>query len=150
MGASSWEYRTAFSGDVAVALEALQRRVFDEGDYLWPHGGHEPGLPARPMPKSVDELWKDEDIQYSGTHSVLDIGTVIASSDPDEVGTLRPLTTDEIRSYFDTSTPTLEDFDRTVGENALPYGMVRWSGWCMPLFADGLPVELAIWGYSGD
>lgn len=124
--------------------------MFDEGDYFWPHSGHVPGLPARPRPESVDELWKDEDIQYSGTHSVLDLDTVIASADPDDLGTLRPLTADEIRSYFGTSTPTPGDFDRAVRENALPFGMERWSGWCMPLFVDGMPVELAIWGYSGD
>lgn len=150
MGASGWSYRMAFHGDIAAALEALQRQAFDDGDYYWPHDGRNPGFPVRPRPSSVEELWQDEVAQETGTHSILDVDRVIASTDTDGVGTVRPLKPEEILSYFGTCTPTPQDFDRVVGQHALPDRMPSWSAWCMPLSVDGLPAHLAIWGFSGD
>lgn len=150
MGASDWYYKVAFHGDIAAALETLQRQVLNACDYYWPHDGSDPDYPARPWPSSTEEFWQDEIVQETGTHSILDVGTVIASTDPDEVGTVRPLRPEEVLSCFGTATPTPQALDQAASDNALPDRMPRWSAWCTPLSVDGLPAHLAIWGFSGD
>ena len=89
MGASGWDYRTPYTPDLAEALEALRTKVFAENDYYW-SGDDEAGRPG-----SIDELWEDETVQEEGTHSILDISTVIGETDEDDSYTLRPLTRDE-------------------------------------------------------
>lgn len=81
MGASGWYYKVAFHGDVAAALETLQRQVLNDCDYYRPYDGSDPDYAARPWPSSTEELWQDEIVQETGTHSILDVGTVIASTE---------------------------------------------------------------------
>ena len=148
MGASSWHYRTAFDGDIATTLTALQAEVFAAGDYLQCYDGQYDGVPRRPT--SIEELWQDEATQESGTHSILDVCRVIGSQDPDDYGTVRPLEPTDVKQLFGSETPTPEDFDRAVEERTLPDLTPRWSACCMPLFVDGKPTEIAFWGHSGD
>ncbi|HEY9475531.1 MAG TPA: hypothetical protein VIS06_17000 [Mycobacteriales bacterium] len=99
---------------------------------------------------SIEELWQDEDIQESGTHTILDVCQVVGPGDPDDYGTVRPLTPTEAGRLLGTEKPTPEDFDRAVEEGTLPDLTPRWSACCMPLFVDGQPTEIAFWGHSGD
>ena len=68
MGASGWDYVTRYDGDVEAALEALRARVFQEeyGD----------GSSYR----SIEDLYEDEEFMGTeGTHTVLDIDTVVVA-----------------------------------------------------------------------
>ncbi|MGW5644683.1 hypothetical protein ACWEV3_38910 [Saccharopolyspora sp. NPDC003752] len=149
MGASGWSYRTAYRGDIREAVESLEREVFAAGDYYWPYEFYD-HLPSKARPGSVDELWQDELAQEEGTHSILDMETVIGAGDSDEHGTIRPLSAAEMREHFDTDRPTPEIFDRAEEAGTLPDLTPRWSAVCMPLHIGGAPAQIAFWGYSGD
>jgi hypothetical protein len=148
VGASSWDYRTEFDGDIAAALAALQAEVFADR-YSWADDEQYDGVHRRRY-ASIEELWQDEDIQESGTHTILDVCQVVGPGDPDDYGTVRPLTPTEAGRLLGTEKPTPEDFDRAVEEGTLPDLTPRWSACCMPLFVDGQPTEIAFWGHSGD
>ena len=141
MGASVWDYRTPYTPDLAEALGALRQQVFAANDYYWS------GDDEAERPGSIDELWEDEDVQEEGTHSILDINTVIGESDRDDYGTLRLLTSAETAAVFGTPEPTAAD----VAGLESPYDdRPRWSGHAAILYADGKPAEYLIWGHSGD
>ncbi len=61
----------------------------------------------------VEELWQDEGIRHSFTHSVLDIFTVLGEGEEAEVCAARPLTQEEITRVLGSSRPTRADFERT-------------------------------------
>lgn len=87
MGASSWSYYVPYQPDLNAALEALQRRVFAEGDSWWAHG--DIGKPASSYdnrPTAIDELFEDELVQESGTHSILDMSHVLNDGEGPEFG----------------------------------------------------------------
>ncbi len=142
MGASSWHYVVPHRDDLGEALDALQSKLLARHDYHFEPVG-------RPWPATTDELWGHEDVHESGTHSALDLHEVIAADGADDVGTLRPLTPDELVPLLGTTTPTRADFDRA--DEALSEFGQRWSGYSTVLYdARGKPESIAIWGRSGD
>ncbi|UQU67568.1 hypothetical protein COUCH_15400 [Couchioplanes caeruleus] len=146
MGASMWDYITPFQPDLAAALQALRRQVFEEQEYYFLPGDDG-------WPQTMEQLSADEEVHYTGTHSILDISRVIGPDEPDDYGTLRPLRPTEQLRYFGSQTPSRDDFLHAYGQRGprtLVLQGVRWSGYCTPLFADGKPMEIAIWGFSGD
>lgn len=96
MGAYTFSHVTEYNSDFQKALEQLQQKVFEEGDYEG----------ADLEAKSIDELFKImiEDGWDTGTDSILDYGPI--SDDPQQG--VCPLTEDELISFFNTSKPTLK------------------------------------------
>lgn len=139
-----------YHGDVTAALRSLQRQVFADASYYWPHNGQYEEWPVRPRPASVDELWADEFVQHSGSHSILDVDTVIGPGEPDDFGTVRPLPATDIAACFGTGRPTPADFDRAADNSRVLPELPNWSAYSMVLFEEDRPVEVAFWGFSGD
>jgi hypothetical protein len=147
MGASGWQYRTKFTGDASASLHALRQRVFDDHDYYL----YQEDEAAGPQwPATMAELFADEDVQESGTHSILDVDTVTGPGEQDDFGTVRLLSPREVRAAFGTDQPTIAQFDALASTHALPDQAPRWSGVAALLYTDGQPTEIAFWGCSGD
>ena len=140
MGASAWYHTVAYHDDLRAASAALQRDVFERGEYSWPQ---------EQRPTSLRALWHDGDAE-GGTHSVLDLNWLIDEDEPDEPGRIRPLTRDERRQAFGTDRPTRADFDRARQDPLFFGDLPRWIGHCTVLYRSGEPDEIAIWGVSGD
>jgi hypothetical protein len=87
-------------------LRVLHRQVFDEHDYYFELDDDDR------WPATVEELWADEYVRESGTHSILDVDRVVSPDDADAPGTVRPLTEAERLRCFGTAAPTRADFDR--------------------------------------
>lgn len=158
MGASGWDYVTSYEGSVERSLEALHARVFDE-DY---GGGEEYA--------TLEDLWADAEFMGNeGTHSILDVQTVVHSTEPpsqqriEDYGTLRPLAPDRIRHHFGTDRPTPDAFTErlarsfsnlTVGpereKTLIDKCTMRWTGVYVMLYTGDEPTHLGIFGYSGD
>ncbi|MCM2429705.1 hypothetical protein [Streptomyces sp. RKAG337] len=154
MGASGWDYVTAYDGDVAAALDALQARVFQEeyGD------GDSYG--------SLEELREDHEFMgQEGTHTILDIDRVVSASDSPqrpEYGTLRPLATDRVVHHFGTDRPTPQQYEELIAaandamshqeyeQSLLGECRMRWTGRYVVLHTEGVPTHLGIFGFSGD
>src|SRR4051812_15279752 len=150
MGASGWDYTQPFDTDLQTTLNALRRRVFDEGTYFW--------FDSVPRPASLaelDEMFSSEpdfespdfetllDVVGSGTHSILDVRTVGPRGD------VQPLNEADTVALFSTTTPSSQDFG-CVDLYRLTSG--RWSGgFCVALHTPGGDVEaVGFWGISGD
>jgi hypothetical protein len=132
--------------------------VFDSGDFY----------PVNRIPgehyATLADVWQDESLEESETHSILDIRTVL---DPDEhpvwptkslsfperceyFGTLRPLPLPMVVEVFGTERPTREDYERLCREEDLTAKFhIRHTGVCVTLWSDREPTEVAFWGSSG-
>ncbi|MDQ0776419.1 hypothetical protein QF026_004885 [Streptomyces aurantiacus] len=157
MGASGWDYVTRYDGDVKAALGTLQTKVFQEeyGD-----GAHY---------SSLKDLYADSEFMGTqGTHTILDIDTVVATDHPPtqsgvaDYGTLRPLALHRVAHHFGTDRPTVEQYEELAAaareaanheehERSL-FGecQMRWTGCYVVLHSDGRPTHLGIFGSSGD
>jgi hypothetical protein len=147
VGASGWSYFVPYQPDLNAALEALRHKVFTDGDYWWARGGF--GKPASAYdnrPTTLDELYGDEWVQESGTHSILDMFRVLADGEAPDYGTVAPVTREEAELHAGTAVLTREHVD------AIDYlAERRWFGRCAVLHdADGQPSEIYFWGFSGD
>jgi hypothetical protein len=155
MGASGWSYVTRYDGDVRAALRDLRERVFRDQEYYWRDDDERPG--------SIDELLSLRSVAESGTHSILDVARVVDTTDaPDwrrreDYGTVRPLAPDRVIGHFGTPTPSRAQFEE-LSENQAAPGFIefidevklRGTGLYVLLYQGGTPVEVGIWGYSGD
>ncbi|MGV9775851.1 hypothetical protein [Streptosporangium sp. NPDC003464] len=149
MGGSAWTYFTPYQQDVSAALAAAHERAFQEGDYFWLYDGRW-GSPQRPRPSTVEELWQDEGVQHSFTHSVLDVFEVLGEGEEPEVCAARPLTPEETTRLFGTSKPTRVDFGRAHEEVD---SVIEERGHaCYTALYDEQrrPSEIAFWGVTGD
>ncbi|SDZ40476.1 hypothetical protein SAMN05421504_11545 [Amycolatopsis xylanica] len=142
MGASGWAYRGKFDGDPERTLAEIQQRIFLDDDYLWEDD-------EEPRPSSIEELLENEVIEETGTHSALDVTRFIGAGEEFDFGTIRPMSSDEILAAFGTAQPAIADFERLKNAEIVP-DLPHWSAVYTPLYADGIPVELGIWGISGD
>jgi len=147
MGASAWHYFVPYQPDLGAALRELRQRVLDDGDYWWAGGAVFTPASAHPdRPKTLDELFADERVQASGTHSILDMHRVLDVGETPDYGTVEPVTADEARRFADEGRLTRDHVD-AIDDLADR----RWFGRCAVLHeADGRPAELYFWGYSGD
>jgi hypothetical protein len=172
MGASGWDYYTEYEADLQRAFEALQARVLAEGDYWWAvEGKSASDCPDRP--RTMAELFADQHVQQSGTHSILDMSRVLPVGEPPkygwvggleevfrsgggreaierlgrpEFGTIAPVTPAEAIELVGTDRLTREHADAL---DNLPYH--RGFGRCAVLHdAAGAPAEIYFWGASGD
>ncbi|WP_240797616.1 hypothetical protein [Streptomyces sp. F001] len=136
-----------YQEDLNAALQQLRREVFEAGDYYWVNGGDwRPEEEREPRPQSLEELWEDELVQETGTHSILDIFRVVGPDDTPDYNTVEPVTAEEARELLGTDKLTrahVKDFD--------VFPRSRWIGRCAVLHDDeGNPQEIHFWGHSGD
>jgi hypothetical protein len=122
-------------------------------------------------PRIIDELFADERVQESGTHSILDMRRVLPEGEPQKFG------------WLDAAMTSPSEMERLFAEHGQPeYGTVapvtaaealdrtgvakltrdhlvaiddlathRWFGRCAVLHdATGTPTEIYFWGSSGD
>ncbi len=148
MGASGWEYYVPYQPDLQAALQELRHRVFETGDYWWavPHeyGKSAADFPNRPRTEA--ELWAEEVVQESGTHSILDMSHVAAESETPGYGTVQPVTDVEAVERLGAAKPTRAHIDALQ-----PLATQRWIGRCAILHdIAGHPSEIYFWGFSGD
>ncbi|MFJ1883605.1 hypothetical protein [Streptomyces sp. NPDC088137] len=157
MGASGWDYVTRYDGDVAAALGTLQAKVFQEeyGD-----GARFPSLKG---------LHADEEFMGTeGTHTILDIARVVSTDDPPtrsgvaDHGTLRPLALNRVAHHFGTDRPTVGQYEELAAaaneaesheehkRSLFGECQMRWTGYHVVLYSDGMPTHLGIFGFSGD
>lgn len=145
MGASGWDYFVAYQPDLNRALRALQDKVLTEGDYWWAV----PGKPAGAYdnrPRSLEELFTDEGVRTSGTHSILDMDRVLADGEEADYGTIQLVTADEALQCAGTRTLAREHV-AAIDDLATR----RWFGRCAILHdGAGTPNEIYFWGCSGD
>jgi hypothetical protein len=162
MGASGWAYVTPYRGDVEASLEELQRRVFGDGEYYWFWEQH-PGDDPLPRPASIDGIWETETMKELGTHSILDVDRVLATTDPPvrmnagDYATVRPLAADRVRRHFGTDRPTRAQFEALAFASDSPgYSdfmeelRVRSAGLFVLLYEGDAVADVGFWGYSGD
>lgn len=154
MGASGWEYVVPYRPDLATALDALRHQVFASGDYLKPSFYGD--VFDLPEPSSVEDLFEQE--QYwefmgtSGTHTIIDVPSVVPVDGDDEIGAIRPLSDSEYIELFGKAQPNQADYERLANSERL-YDYVtggRWTGRAAVLWADDSPSEIVFWGTSGD
>ncbi len=153
MGASGWDFFVPYQVDMNAALVDACRRAFAAGDYFWPYEFYREILPSKPRPETPQELFDDEHVRESGLHSVLDMYKVIAAGEKHDIGTVRPLTEEEVRTHLRTDRPTRAMFEETQGHDDGNIWVLgdRWQGFCTVLYSDeGDPLEIVFWGYSGD
>ncbi|MBB4960922.1 hypothetical protein [Micromonospora polyrhachis] len=147
MGASGWSYFVTYRPDVQEALDDLRARVFADGDYWWVRG--EIGTPASDYPnrpQTLDELYDDEWVRESGTHSILDMFHVVAEGEEPDYGTVQPVTAEEAQRCAGTEVLTREHVKAIDG-----LAERRWFGRCAVLHdITGQPEEIYFWGWSGD
>lgn len=158
MGASGWGYVTPYRGSVEATLKALHDEVFQElfGD------DEEYG--------SLAELYADEDMSESGTHSILDVYRIVETTEPPQEReadyfTLRPLTASRLVHHFGTDRPTVRQYEEamtraykamdtrppgTKDTTLLGEDRMRWTGVYVVLYTDNRPSHVGFFGSSGD
>ncbi|WP_222722293.1 hypothetical protein [Actinomadura alba] len=142
-----------YQEDVSAALKMAQEKAFREGDYYWPYDGRF-GLPERPRPDSEDDLWEDEVVQETLTHSVLDMFGLSRIGWEPEVLHAAPLTPEITREVFGSEWPTRADYDRASDVMwdivARDRGYGNGYGSYVVLYRDDAPDEIAFFGITGD
>jgi hypothetical protein len=157
VGASAWDYVTTYDGDVEAALATLQARVFQEE-----YGDDD-------QYRSLEELYEDEEFMGTeGTHTILDIDTVVDTDDQAtrsgiaDVGTLRPLALNRVRHHFGTDRPSVEQYEERAAaaneaasreeheQSLLGECQMGWTGYYVVLYSGDRPTHLGIFGSSGD
>ena len=172
MGASAWNYFTAYKNDIEEALRELKEEVFRKKQYYVPDHSNLPatfeewvmehnlkipdhkietwkkdfyGMKERSsiVPTTIEELIKLN--MDSGTHSILDISEISDSTDANRSGTISR--SDLIR-LFNTEMPD-HDMIQSMSEELLEF---RGRGFCtyLVVYKNGLPDEYFFTGYSGD
>ena len=148
MGASGWTYFVAYQPDAQAALDELRRQVLDAGDYWWavPGGFGASAADFPDRPRSEEELWADERVQESGTHSILDMSRVLTDGEEPGFGTFQRVTEAEALARVGVARPT-----RAHVEALAPLAEQRWFGRYAVLHDEaGVPSEIYFWGFSGD
>ncbi|MEU4777941.1 hypothetical protein [Micromonospora sp. NPDC023633] len=147
MGASYWSYYVAYQPDLDAALDALREKVFAEGTYWWTRGELGTSAGDHPQrPTDMDELYADEWVQESGTHSILDMFDVVSDGEEPDYGTVQPVTAAEALRCAGTEILTRAHVEAIDG-----LAERRAFGRCAILHdAAGRPEEIYFWGFSGD
>ena len=159
MGASGWEYRVAFTGSLAETFVAAQQEVLASGSFIWPWESIDPDYVSEVVPRptslaALAEAKQFEEFWDEGTHTILDVERIWAEGDEGDFGAIRPLTAAELIANFGAEHPSVAEFDRV--HRSGPSGPLadlmgqKWSGRIMAIYADAVPAEVYIWGWSGD
>jgi hypothetical protein len=134
--------------DASVALSLAHAKAFRDGEYHWPYDGKW-GLPERPRPTSIDELWSDRVVQRNLTHSVLDMFGVLQVGEEPKILHAAPLGPAVTREIFGSERPTRADYERAA-EAKWDIIQDRGYGHYAVLYRDDAPDEIAFFGITGD
>ncbi|GAA4921996.1 hypothetical protein [Actinoplanes utahensis] len=148
MGASWWSYHVPYQPDLQAALDGLRERAFAEGDYWWavPRQNKTSAADFPDRPRTEEELWAEEIVQDSGTHSILDVREIVTVPGRATCGTVHVVDEAEALERVGVARPTREH----VAELE-PLATERWVGRCAVLHDQaGEPAEIYFWGFSGD
>ena len=137
MGASAWDYWTAYTPDAPSALERLRQEAFQSGEYF----------------KFDDQAFAtvEELIEYNedaGTHSIIDMERVVPEME-DSDGVVWPATDAELEFVLGTRTPT-HDLVEQHKNKLIDLVDERWAGRYLVAYKDDQPDELFFFGISGD
>jgi hypothetical protein len=94
LGASGWSYYVPYQPNLQAALQELRQRLFQTGDYWWavPYEFGKTAADFPNRPQTEEELWAEEIVQESGTHSILDMSNVVTDNETPDYGTVQPVT----------------------------------------------------------
>jgi hypothetical protein len=148
MGASGWSYYVPYQPNLQAALQELRQRVFQTGDYWWavPYEFGKTAADFPNRPQTEEELWAEEIVQESGTHSILDMSNVVTDNETPDYGTVQPVTEAEAIERLGVAKLTRAHVDALQS-----LATQRWFGRCAVLHdAAGEPNEIYFWGFSGD
>lgn len=158
MGASGWDARVAYRDSIEVTFQDAQTAVLASGDYVWPWADDFMAVDDDAVPEPVSlaelaEVKQREDFWEGGaTHSLLDMmGVAAPGGDP--YGMVTPLSADEARTAFGTTTPTAAGLERMVPWSGTALDTLlgaRWTARCVVVHDGDAPVEVYFWGASGD
>jgi hypothetical protein len=139
-----------------AALQELRERVFRDREYFWWDDFEE----DEPRPATIEGIWASEHMKDSGTHSILDVSRVVATTEEpswdnwrEDFGTVRPLAEDRVLRHFGTERPTRAQFEALTGPGHAEFiceVQMRWTGLYVLLYEGDAPTEVGIWGFSGD
>jgi hypothetical protein len=149
-----------YGGDVAVSLRELREQVFRDKNYYWWDDFEEDA----PRPATIEGIWDVEEMQHSGTHSILDVDRVVDTTAApswdnwqEDLRTVRPLGGDLVQHYFGTGQPSRAQFEELAGTRDAVVSRRFWdevkmrgTGLYVLLYAEGAPAEIGFWGFSGD
>jgi hypothetical protein len=130
MGASVWSYVVEYEPDLGAAFAALQAKVLAEGDYWWAvRDASARGFADRPL--DIEELFRDEHVQESGTHSILDMDRVLGPGEAPNYGWMAEI--DNVTSPLELSrlftTLGQPEYEFSGLRRSLSWSrVVRWSG----------------------
>lgn len=152
MGASGWHYYLPYVEDPREMLVRLHLQELSDQEFHWPR-------PDIPRPTALRDFYRvmwvepgeNEQLQLSGTHSILDIMDLLPAGSRDEFASIMPLTSAEVIAAFGTDKPSRAQFDAAYreGKNTI-VDFPRWSGRYTTLYENYEPAMLVVWGYSGD
>jgi hypothetical protein len=149
LGASAWDYVVKYHEDPSVALSVAREKAFREGDYVWQYDGRW-GLPERPRPESMDELWNERIIQENMTHSVLDMFGVSQAGEELQFLHVAPLSPEVTLEVFEAERPSRADYDRAAEAIWDVIDPRRGYGHYVVVYREDTPDEIAFFGISGD
>jgi hypothetical protein len=178
MGSSQWDYMVAYQPDVRAALRQLRQEVYDRGEYYREPAEHNPDLEmtdeefrAQLDPRGDRDGFNDAIVEdwmerkrlrergvpddpdtllaaqpHSGTHSIIDMAGGV--SEHPRVGAVSPLTDDELRAAFGSTTPLSGQVQTWMKSGRGLRG--HCIGTYVISYRDGQPDHIHFGGYSGD
>jgi hypothetical protein len=178
VGSSEWYYTVAYQPDVRTALRQLRQEVYDRGEYYREPAEHDSDLDiteaefrGRLDPRGDSEGFNDAIVEdwlerkrrrargapsdpdtllaaqpHSGTHSIIDMANGV--SDRPQVATVSPLTDEELRAAFGSTTPTSSQVQARMKSGGSP--REHCVGTYVISYRDGQPDHIHFCGYSGD
>lgn len=175
MGASDWKYFVPYETDTNAALQKLRQQVFERGEYLkvdygddWRNMTEDEAIEAffdesdpelseividdwraikeLTEPTSPESLleWNRE----SGTHSIIDIYRGV--SEQPQSGTISPLTSEQLKTFFGTLKPNHEMVANWLTSFDITEIRDRWDGVYITIYDGDIPTEYCFAGFSGD
>src|SRR5215471_19497510 len=130
MGASGWHYYVPYVEDPREMLVRLHLEELADQKFYWPRSDIRRPTTLREFSRVMwSESGENEQLQLSGTHSILDIMDILPAGSQDEFASITPLTSAEVTAAFGTAKPSRAQFDAAYrgGRNTI-VDFPRWSG----------------------
>lgn len=178
MGASGWSYFTPYQEDIEQALQALRKKVFEDGHYqkLWLFyevpdevfdelDNIDDSLSDRRMLEALAQILKEKQMPVELPPPPQSIEEVLLRNGPEEThsildiehvalepkeGVAVPLSREKFLELFGTDRPTRAMIEATALEKDLESLMPRWQALYIIAYKDDAPHEIFFIGHSGD
>ena len=141
---TTWSRTTVVSRP--PSSKRLRADVFAAGDYYWPYSGD------RPKPATEEELWADQNVRESMTHSILDIFAVGTGDPAGErtFGRTFEVTDAECTAVLGTARPSADDLGPHPVETFVVLLSERGAGRHLIIHGAGGPEQILFFGATGD